>query len=86
VAVSCSYPYVGLEQLFHVRTHTEIQRVLTSVKVKAEEREAMAMLIKNGAGAARPKELRVAGKGGYCTIASSWATESSTPSERHSTR
>lgn len=56
-------PYLRLEQLLHVRTHTSITRVLISAKLKREDREAMAVLIKSGAaGADGPIDLRVAGK------------------------
>jgi hypothetical protein len=55
-------PYLRLEQLLHVRTHTSIQRVLISAKLKREEQQAMAVLITSGAGANGPIELRVADK------------------------
>jgi hypothetical protein len=56
-------PYLRLEQLLHVRTHTSITRVLISAKLKREDREAMAVLVKSGAvGADGPIDLRVAGK------------------------
>lgn len=55
-------PYLRLEQLSHVRTHTSIMRVLISAKLKKEDREAMAVLINSGAGADGPIDLRVAGK------------------------
>lgn len=56
-------PYLRLEQLLDVRTHTSIMRVLISGKLKKEDREAMAVLIKSGAAAADgPIELRVADK------------------------
>lgn len=53
-------PYLRLEQLLHVRTHTCIQRVLISAKLKKQDQEAMAVLIKSGAGGEGSIEIHVA--------------------------